>query len=139
MDIDKLNKKRQLNVQEQNALEKQRIFQTAQSFRAGEPHVLWIGAALMQSGINPAQGILVRVSSTPCGGGEQSAYAQWITSESLFYAIEATITMNTYQLISIERFENTSSDTKISGHERGTGKSFGKLSLEVLNEFGIQS
>jgi hypothetical protein len=93
MDIDDLRKKRQLNVQERNALEKQSILETAQSFRAGKSQVLWVAAVLKRAGLDLARGILARVSSTPCGGREESANAQWVTSDGTFYTIEAIVAL----------------------------------------------
>ncbi|WP_298609120.1 hypothetical protein [uncultured Thiothrix sp.] len=71
LDIPQLRKKRQLNVQEQNALRKHSILNTALAFQANkEP---WINTALKLHQLNPDEGILVESSSVICGTGIEIA------------------------------------------------------------------
>ena len=139
MDINRLHTKRQLNVQEQNALEKSSIMEVTQSYIANDPYTIWVRDALKLNGINCDLGILVEVSSVPCGGNEQSSYATWLAANGQFYKMEATTILDSYKLVSVDVIENSTEKEKISGHLRGKGKSFGQLSLEVLNELSKQS
>ncbi len=134
MDINRLHTKRQLNVQEQNALEKSSIMEVAKSYLAKELHTAWVSDALKSKAINSDLGILIKVSSTPCGGNEQSSYATWLTVDEQFYEIEATTILDSYELVSVDVIDNSSEVVEISSHLRGKGKSFGQLSLEILNE-----
>jgi hypothetical protein len=90
MDIERLQKKRQLNVQEQNALEREKVVQCAFAYRNREPHLVWVRRALLQNGVDPEVGILAQASSVPCGGREEAAYATWVSADFRFFAIEAT-------------------------------------------------
>lgn len=132
MDIDKLRRKRQLNVEEQNFLMRQRLLQCALAYRRREPGLAWIEAVLIQSGIDPYKGALFKSTSVPCGGDEESAYAEWVGEDGQFYLLEATVRRHTSELITIDSCRNVTSSTSISAHEPGIGKSVGRLALEVL-------
>jgi hypothetical protein len=134
MDIERLRKKRQLNVQEQNALAKEKIFKCALAYRDGEPRLVWMRRALLQKGVDPESGMLAQASSVPCGGREEAAYAMWVGADSRFFSIEATISMDTHMLISVDSFLDVTNGTTLDGHQKGQGKSFGCLALEVFNE-----
>lgn len=134
LDIPQLRKKRQFNVQEQNALRKHSILNTALAFQANkEP---WINTALKLHHLNPDAGILVESSSVICGTGIEIATALWFTTAHIFYELEAIITVHTYELVELERFTNVTTQIPINCHEKGTGKSLGCLALEVLIELG---
>lgn len=122
------------NVQEQNALTRERMLECALAYQRRESYLAWVEPSLKLSGIDPTRGVLVRSSSVPCGGGEQSAHAEWIGEDRQFYAIEATIRMQTFELIAVDACRNVTSSTRVSAHEPGTGKSVGWLGLEVLEE-----
>lgn len=134
MDIERLYSKRQLNVQQQNALAKQAIIDCAVAYRKQDPHLTWVRSALLEHGVDTEKGILTEASSLPCGGGEETAYATWLTWDRQFLFIDATISLDTHTLITVESFENVTDKTSTSSHNKGTGKSFGCLSLEVLEE-----
>lgn len=134
MEIERLRKKRQLNVQEQNALAREKIVQCASAYRNREPHLVWVGQALLQKGVDPEAGILAQASSVPCGGREEAGYATWVSVDCRFFAIEATISMETHALISVDSFQDVTDGTTIDSHQKGQGKSFGYLALEILAE-----
>ncbi|MBS0355733.1 MAG: hypothetical protein JSR83_17750 [Proteobacteria bacterium] len=134
MEIEHLLKRRQLNVQEQNLLAKHYIKETALAFRRSESRLQWIKAVLNQQGLDATDGILVQESSVPCGGNEQSAYAKWVTSKGQFFDIEATTSMDTFALVSVDACKDVTQRTVVSANEPGTGKSFGAIAIEALNE-----
>jgi hypothetical protein len=132
MDIEKLRRKKQLNVQEQNELVRQSILETAQSFQSGKRQFLWIRLALEQLGYDAKQGMLASISSMPCGGVEEAAYACWVTSLGRVFEIDATIQHGSDVLISVDRFEDVTEVAVTT--RRGTGKAFGLLATESLAE-----
>jgi len=134
MDIDRLQKRKQLNVQEQNALTRRKVLVCAQAYRAQAGHLAWLRQALVESRINPEEGILIAASSVPCGGNAEAGYAQWLSSEGRFYDLEATVRLGTLVLISVDSAVEVTGKLSVSSHERGTGKSLGALALEVLAE-----
>jgi len=131
-DIEVLRHKRQLNVQEQNALSRQELIECAQAYRDSASHLAWVEPALLQSGLHSKCGVLLRASTTPCGGAEESAKAVWLTHERQFYKLEATVSLGNLQLLSIDSCENVTAATSVSARAPGKGKSFGCLALEVL-------
>lgn len=134
MDVDKLRNKRQLNVQEQNFLTRQQMLDCARAYARREPAVAWVESALALNGIDPCRGVLVKAASVPCGGDEESAYAEWVGEDRQFYSIEATIRTRTHNLISVEECKNVTASRAITAHEPGIGKSVGCLALEVLEQ-----
>jgi len=61
-------------------------------------------------------------------------YATWLTADGEFWEFEAFVSWEDGSLIELARVENVTASTSISAHERGTGKSFGLLAIEVLRE-----
>ena len=134
MDIDRLLTRKQLNVQEQNALTRRKVLVFAQAYRDQETIYAWVRQALVESHINPEKGILIFASSVPCGGNAEAGYARWLTSEGRFYDLEATLRLGTLALISVDSAVEVTNKISLSSHKRGTGKSLGALALEVLAE-----
>ena len=134
MDTDRLRKKRQLNVQEQNFLTRQQMVEFALAYSRREPTLVWVESALRLNGIDPCRGVLVKATSVPCGGGEESARAEWIAEDRQFYSIEATIRMGTHELISVDECRNVTTSIAVTAHQPGVGKSAGYLALEVLEQ-----
>jgi len=134
MDQEKLKKKKQLNVQEQNTLEKNNIRECALAFRMGNPRVAWVRHALSAATLNPDDGILLSATTVPCGGYEETAYAEWLAKDRQFYTIEATTSLGESTLISLDLVKNVTESTDVSRHVRGKGMSFGCLAIEVLKE-----
>lgn len=128
-------KKRQ-NVQQQNAEMKEAIASAASRFADNDVYTAWVAEAVLKSGLDPSEGILVKFSSMPDQGGE-CAYATWLTSAGSFFEIKAMIAYGTHKLLEIETLMDVSSEVKISEHLPGVGKSFGALALEVLNEISL--
>lgn len=134
VNLDRLKRKKQLNVQEQNALSKQQILECANAYLQQSPNVAWVRQALLDSNLSPDHGILLSASAVPCGGDEQAAYGSWLTGEGKFYALEATVRMGSQELIAVDSVQDISASIGLSSHERGTGKSIGALSIEVMSE-----
>jgi hypothetical protein len=132
--LQRLQKRKQLNVQEQNALTRRKVLVYAEAYRAQAADLAWVRQALVESRINPEAGILISASSVPCGGGYEMGYAQWLTSEGRFYDFETTLRLGTQALVSVDSAVEVTGKISVSRHERGTGKSLGALALEVLAE-----
>lgn len=125
--------KRQLNVQQQNAELKASVLAASGKYIANDPYTRWVSEVLLQSSLNPAEGILVEFTTVPDQCGE-CAYATWLTLDGRFYKIEAMLEYETHTLQSIESFEHVSSEVIVAEHLRGTGRSLGSIALEVLRE-----
>lgn len=134
MDIDKLKKKRQLNVQEQNALGRNDMKQCALAYRQANKFRIWVRFALQSGGLNPDDGVLLFSTTVPCGGNKEYVRAYWLTSDKRFYEIEATTVLGSLMFVSLDSLEDVTDRTTIDPHLRGKGKSFGCLAIEVLED-----
>ena len=130
MDIERLRARRQLDVQAQNALSKVRMAEFARPFRNGDPGLDWVRQILIREGIDPNDGLLAEASSVPCGGGDESADATWVSHRGQVYAIEATISRQTGRVELDEMVDVT--DQLGPARKPGTGKSLGLLALELM-------
>ena len=133
MDIDKLKRKRQHNVEEQCALKRCDILNTALAYRSYAEYLDWVRPVLKKSNLDPDDGILLSVAMTPCGGGEEATYLDWLTKDGQFYSIGATINRESGELW-LETVKNVTESTDVNCHLPGTGKSFGCLAYEVMKE-----
>ena len=119
-----------LNVQEQNAAARLEIV-TAASLG---PHLTWLGDVLTSRGIDPKGGILAEYGELPNQGGRWCT-GTWLTTSREFWRFAVLVPPQQIGgLIEIETFENVTSSISTSSQERGTGKSFGALAIEVLGE-----
>ncbi len=128
MDVERLLKKRQLNVQEQNALVAHRLRQIAKHWqeksipaaltRCGAHHGIdWTGTVILKLEIDfPGMPNLFGMLLTPA--------EQFITFE-----IETDDTHE--HVVSLEKWKDVTAELDHSCHKRGTGKGFATLALEV--------
>lgn len=123
----------QLNVQQQNGIAKAEIIHASESFRQGAKHIAWLGNYLQSQGIDPSNGVLTRLTTTPDQAGEL-VRGVWLTAKQDFWEFDALMDRNSWQLIEVERFENVTDSITIDSNLKGVGKSFGCLALEVLHE-----
>lgn len=128
--------KKFLNVQQQNAQTKSDIIKAMSAFNSAEIHVGWVVDMLSENKLDPNNGLLISLDFIPTQGGE-CAYATWLTASHRFFSIKALVSYGAYELLEIESFEDITDKIFISNHQRGTGKSFGALALEVLHESGL--
>jgi hypothetical protein len=133
MDISRLKKKRQLNVQEQNALTENHIIETVKRFENEEQSFAWLRQLLHEKKLEASNGILVAFSVTPDQAGNV-CYGIWLTSDERFIDFEVEIARGSQRILSVDRWEEKTKETTVSLHQRGTGKSFGFLALDVLHQ-----
>ena len=131
MNIERIQGKRQKSVQDQNAISKHAILQTVDWWKSGNKLPDLIEQMALNEGISRETAILVEEGSGPicC---EHSYYGTFLThtKEFWFYSLDLND-----QETEIEYMEEWGKkDINTSPHNKGTGKSFGALSLEVLSE-----
>ena len=131
MDIEKLKNKRQLNVQEQNALDKHRILSEATYWRKnGIPTPLRI--ALEKKGIEVEKSIFLNYEQDFPGISTDDGTV--LTPNKEFFEFEMDLNKDRTQLIEFYRWENITSNVEVQKNKAGIGSTSGFLSLEVLSE-----
>jgi hypothetical protein len=120
------------NVQQQNADTKARIRNVASSFRSDPLRFSWLIEVLQANSLSPQEGILVSLSHMPDQGGELYD-GLWLSSQRQFFELSVLMPRREASL-EVEEWRNVTVDTVVSAHQPGTGKSFGLLALEVLDE-----
>ena len=91
----------------------------------------WLPGLLATQGLSASDGMLAALSSVPEQGGELF-YGTWLTGAARFWKFSVVISRTTREAEDAE-FEDVTESTIVSAHERGTGKSFGFLALQVLH------
>lgn len=132
MDIEALRRKKQLNVQQQNALTKHRIREIAERFRNDPESLPWLSMVLANNGLSSLEGILVELSVIP-SQGEDVASGRWLTESERFFEFEILLSSQGHALQETSVWREATSEINQSAHNRGTGRSFGCLALEVLH------
>ncbi len=131
MDIKKLEKKRQVNVQEQNALEKHRINREASYWRSyGIPSGLKL--VLEEKGIDVERSIYLQYEQNFPGVSTDEGTV--LTPEGEFYEFEMDLNTEKTKVIELYSWTNCTSNVEINEHKPGTGASWGFLALQVLSE-----
>lgn len=131
MEIDRLLKKRQLNVQEQNAVTAHRLMTTARFWRdAGLPCALvrygesqgiaWSGTVVLELEIDfPAMPRL---------------YGLILNQAERFIAFEIDTDSDHQWVESVEQWEDVTTIQNHAVSQRGTGKGFAVIALQVRRE-----
>jgi len=131
MNIEKLKKQRQLNVQEQNALAKHRIYSEASSWRInGIP--VGLESALMIKGVDTAKSIFLQYEQDFPGVSTDEGTV--LTPEGRFYEFEMDLNTKRTEVIEFYFWEDITPKVEINEHKPGTGSTWGFLALEVLSE-----
>ncbi|MEA5673969.1 hypothetical protein VA602_21850 [Pseudomonas sp. MH2] len=131
MDIDRLLKKRQLNVQEQNTLVAHRLMETAKAWL-----VRGIPVALKHygesKGIRWSETIVLNLEvDFP---GMPNLYGLLLTHAERFIAFEID-TDGTHRYVeSVSQWEDVSASQDYALRKRGTGKGFAAIALQVRRE-----
>jgi hypothetical protein len=120
------------NVQEQNADAKAVIRAAASSFNDDPLRFSWLSDVLLTNSLSPQKGILVSLSSIPDEGGELYS-GLWLTSCRQFFKFSVLLPRNGSE-VEVEEWRNVTNEIIVEARRPGTGKSFGLLSLEVLDE-----
>lgn len=131
MDIDCLLKKRQLNVQEQNALVAHTLIVTAKAWLAR-------GVPLALKNYGESKG--VRWSETVVLGlevdfpGMPRLYGLLLTHAERFIEFEIDTDSTHRYVESVSQWEDVSANQDYASRKRGTGKGFAAIALQVRRE-----
>lgn len=128
----KTNSMVQRNVSQQNDATLAEI-ERAAAMATQEPYVRWLTHILSNQGMSPRDGILVRVRSAP----DQFADVYnglWLTKNRRFKDFTIGVS-RVDDSLEIEHFRDITDEMVVSKHALGTGKTFGYLAFEVLENF----
>ncbi|WP_223788541.1 hypothetical protein [Marinicella meishanensis] len=131
MDIEKLKRKRQKNVQEQIILKKHQIHQESVYWRrtgVAEP----VRIILEDKGINPDTSIFIRYDINFPGMASDSGIV--LTADHEFFEFELDLNQARTQLMSIDWWQRITEDLEVTNHKPGTGSTKWYLATEVLDE-----
>jgi len=131
MDIEKLKNKRQLNVQEQNALDKYRIYREASYWRNSSIPV-GLKSALEEKGIDTEKSIYLQYEQDFPGVNTDEGTV--LTPEGRFYEFEMDLNTTRTEVVEFYLWEEITSRVEINEHKPGTGSTWGFLALEVISE-----
>lgn len=135
LDIEALSRKRQLNVQEQNALAQHGIHQAATWFRHHQQEVLRpIREFLTSRGIDLATAIDVDFEDLGMVGLDGLYSGLIVTEAGRFWRWELALNDARSAVESVEEWSEVTSEYPLSEHMPGTGKSFASMCLAVLAE-----
>jgi hypothetical protein len=130
-DIEKLKSKRFLNVQEQNILKKHDIMSEAKYWRQeGLPNA--INEIFIKNKIDPRTSIIINYEQDFPGCNTDQGII--LTSCRRFYEFEADLNEDSTKVLELYTWREITESYIIKDHEKGIGKTFGHLALEVLNE-----
>ena len=133
MSIEQVKRKQQKSVQDQNAISKHSILTCAKGWLEGEELPKPIEEFLDDKGFNRKNSLLVEYHGGPAR--YQMLYSGiLITNEEKFIGFEFDLNVRETNIEVVEQFGPI--DIETSAHVKGTGKSFGCLSIEVLHEIG---
>lgn len=93
----------------------------------------WLLVELQERRIDPMAGILAELRLAPDQGGEHAS-GVWLTPDRRFFRFEALLSHHPAMSGAIETWEDVTATIEVNEHCRGTGKSFGWLAIEVLDE-----
>ena len=131
MDIEKLKRTRRHNVQEQNALTKDRIETEAKFWRErGIPNPLI--AILNDNQIDPNECIFLEYEQDFPGISTDEGMI--VSIDGKFYRFELDLNKDRTMLVEQYLFKDISDEVEIDEHKPGTGKTWGFLALQVLTE-----
>ena len=122
----------QRSVAEQNAATRDEILAAARLFAAAAPRLQWLAPCLLGHGLAPEAGLLVALSSRVDQGGDD-VQAVWLTDAGRFWRIDALVPRDG-SAVEIEAIADVTDATQTSAPLRGTGRSFGRLALDVQAE-----
>lgn len=131
MNVEKLAFKRQLNVQEQNALEKHKLKSVASYWRQ---HDLAspLRRALEEKGIDLERSIIIEYAQDEPGGFTDEGIV--LTPSGEFFEFDVDLSADRRMLVTFHTWKDISAQFEINEHRPGTGASRGFLALQVMSE-----
>ena len=131
MDISRLLKKRQLNVQEQNAIAEYKLLSIAKYWQehqiprallsCGEERgVSWTKAIVLELGIDYP--------------GMPSLFGRILSSTDRFIEFELETDSTHEKILSIEQWDDITENINFSEHNKGSGAGYGAIALKVKKQ-----
>lgn len=136
MDYQTLSKIKNKNVQQQNQLTFLEIRRTAKAFKQNSLSYPWLIEVLSTKHLDINDGILIEYYEIP-EQNDLNCMVTWLTKDQRFYSIKVIANYKSHELIDIEEFKEF--HPEITAHNKGTGKSFGYLALNVLRSFMLSN
>lgn len=131
MDISKLQNKRQLNVQEQNAVLKNSILCEAYYWRKNEiPEGLC--KSMAERGIDSKKCLLLDYEQDYPGCSTD--FGKVVAEDGRFYEFDIDMSTDRKKVIELYEWKEITNSIEINAHKPGTGATWGYLALEVLSE-----
>ena len=120
------------NVQEQNDETRREIQRTAKAFRADTFRYAWLLSELVERGLHPTTGILAQLK---CISEQQGDCYEgyWLSEDRKFYRFEVLVTRGPRVSSETEAWRDVTAEIVSKARQPGTGKSFGFIALEVLD------
>lgn len=136
MDVEKLLKKRQLNVQEQNALTEYNLFSIASYWRKnGLPEGL--DKVFKSKGINSEKCIIVEYEQDFPGCSTDEGIV--VTDNGRFIKFEMDLSENRDNLVELYIWDDITCKIEINRAKRGTGSTWGYLVFKVLKTLNFEA
>lgn len=133
MDIERLKRKRQKNVQEQNQLSKERLRNEAIYYRQ---HLEAVPSALVryaeQQGIDWGRTIIFGLGINE--PGTSTVFGRLVTQDQKFIEFDMDLTDDFQHITDLYQWQDITSEQNFSLHNRGTGIGKGALALAVQAE-----
>ena len=134
LDAKLLQKKRQKNVAEQNAVAKRAIADCAREFRL-ERHLPDVLVEFFEEhGVDTYKSILLNHDRMPCGAPTVPYRGTWLTCDERFFCYEIFLDKHDRKIVVVEQWEDITRLVELNDRKTGTGKTGGTLSIEVLRE-----
>ena len=131
MEISRLLRKRQLNVQEQNAIAEHKLFLTAKYWQE-HPIPLALIAYGNEQGILWSQTIVLELEiDFP---GMPSLTGRILSNAGHFIEFEIETDHAHEELLSVEQWEDVTSSQNFSEHNKGKGVGHGALAIKIQNQ-----
>ena len=123
---------RRHSVQDQNREAREKILRIAQEFCRDPDQFPGVIHTLHAHSLDPRKGILVACKDYPDQGGHVYQGC-WLTREREFFRFSVLNPFDRAQPPIVEEWGEVTQEIVISAHAPETGKSFGWLALDVLN------
>ena len=137
-DIERLLKRRQLNVAEQNAVSEYKLLQAATWFRAHRDEIPSpIRAFLEVRSIDLATAIDFEYEDLSAVGLVDHYSGLIVTMDRRFWRWELQLYEAKSTVVSIEEWREVTNEQKLSAHTPGTGKSQGLMCLAILAQLNL--
>jgi hypothetical protein len=134
IDLEKLKNKKQLNVQEQNALSQYYIEQNAVHFRHHKDLPPVLLAYFESQHIDLNRDILLWYDKMPYGGPTDGYRGLWLTQKYRFIKYLIFLDESDREIDEVDEWKDVTNEIEVNAHTKGRGNSYGQLCINVLNK-----